>query len=170
MRVASVSRNRQSQWLGKGHRFIEPERGPLRAEAGASLAGAMKYTFYAPLILFCLSLLLTPSPVPASPIEHPGILHQNDNCSSCHGDKMNGKSVHSAMTIPCTVCHLAETQGDMTTLRPMMPKEQICFACHERSSELKQHSPVKGLCMDCHDAHSSKRRMLLRKRTAAGPD
>jgi predicted CXXCH cytochrome family protein len=56
----------------------------------------------------------------------------------------------------------------MTTLTLAMPKEQICFACHEKSAELKQHVPaVKALCVDCHDAHSSEQRMLLR--AAAAP-
>ncbi len=97
----------------------------------------------------------------ASPVEHPGILHANDNCSACHAGKSTGKSVHSAMVIPCTVCHLADTRGDMTLLDLMMPREQICFACHQKS---QQHLPViKGACLDCHDAHSSARRMLLRK-------
>jgi len=68
------------------------------------------------------------------------------------------------MTISCTICHLAQTQGDMTTLNLVMPKEQICFACHEKGAELQQHpAAAKGLCVDCHDAHSSDRRMLLRE-------
>ena len=51
----------------------------------------------------------------------------------------------------------------MTTLSLIMPKEQICFACHEKSEELRQHTPVvQGRCVECHDSHSSERRMLLR--------
>lgn len=127
----------------------------------------MNYRFDALILLFVLPFLL-PAAGPASTIEHPGIVHKEDNCSSCHADKTRGKSVHSAMTIPCTVCHLAETQGDMTTLRLMMPKEQVCFACHEKSAELRRHSPVlKGQCVDCHDSHSSSRRMLLRGQSDA---
>lgn len=107
-----------------------------------------------------VALLLT---LPASAVEHPGILHKDDVCSSCHADKISGKSVHSAMADSCTVCHLAQTQGDMTTLNLIMPRQQICFACHEKSAEIQQHSPTeKKLCVDCHDSHSSDRRMLLR--------
>ena len=52
----------------------------------------------------------------------------------------------------------------MTTLSLAMPKEQICFACHEKNTALKQHIPaVKGSCVDCHDSHSSDQRMLLLK-------
>jgi predicted CXXCH cytochrome family protein len=44
-----------------------------------------------------------------------------------------------------------------------MPKQKICFACHQESTALQEHVPaVKGQCVDCHDAHSSDRKMLLR--------
>ncbi|HEX4784646.1 MAG TPA: cytochrome c3 family protein [Candidatus Sulfotelmatobacter sp.] len=56
----------------------------------------------------------------------------------------------------------------MTTLSLAMPKDQICFSCHEKSTALKQHVPVvKGVCIDCHDSHSSEQRMLLLKAQAA---
>ena len=62
----------------------------------------------------------------------------------------------------CTVCHLAQTQGDMTTLQLSLPKQEICFSCHERTMMLREHpEAVTKLCVDCHDAHSSSRRMLL---------
>jgi len=106
--------------------------------------------------------------MPAWAVEHPGVLTIDADCSSCHAKKISGKSVHSAMSTSCTVCHVAKTQGDMTTLNLSMPKEQICFACHEKSAELGRHVPnAKGQCLDCHDAHSSDQRMLLR--AAGGP-
>lgn len=115
------------------------------------------------------ALLLWTLPTQASPVEHPGSLHESDDCSTCHVDKTRGKSVHSAMTLSCTICHLASTQGDLTRLNLIMPKEQICFACHEKSAELRQHTPrVNGSCVDCHDAHSSDRPMLLRKADTRG--
>jgi predicted CXXCH cytochrome family protein len=113
--------------------------------------------------ILVLFLLLAMS-VRASAAEHPGILDRQDNCSTCHADKFKGKSVHSAMSIPCTVCHVAQTQGDMTTMDLLMPKEQICFACHVKSSETQEHSPpVKGVCVNCHDSHNSNRRLLLKE-------
>jgi predicted CXXCH cytochrome family protein len=116
------------------------------------------------------SLLLVMAAMPASAVEHPGVLHKDDICTSCHADKTIGKSVHSAMTIACTVCHLAQTQGDMTTLNLLMPKEQVCFACHEKSEAVQQHPPgAKGLCVDCHDSHSSDRKMLLRNSSESQP-
>ena len=72
--------------------------------------------------------------------------------------------MHSAMALSCTVCHLTQTEGDMTLLSLLMTKEKNCFACHEKAVELKRHSPVvKGQCVDCHDPHSSSRRALLRE-------
>jgi cytochrome c7-like protein len=117
--------------------------------------------------LFSL-ILIAATPAPAHEnrsVEHPGSLDSRDNCSSCHADKAKGKSVHAAMALSCTVCHLAETRGDMTTLTLLMPKPKICFACHEEALSKRQHSSAtKGLCLDCHEAHSSKRRLLLRDR------
>jgi predicted CXXCH cytochrome family protein len=96
-------------------------------------------------------------------VEHPGVVPADVDCASCHAKKISGKSVHSAMSSPCTVCHVTRTQGDMTTLSLAMSKELICFACHEKAAELRQHVPVvKASCLDCHDAHSSDRPMLLR--------
>jgi len=116
----------------------------------------MKHTTRIASVLFLLAM-------PAWGVEHPGVLPADVECSSCHAKKISGKSVHSAMSTSCTVCHVARTQGDMTTLSLAMPKEQICFACHEKSTELQRHVPnVKAQCVDCHDAHSSDQRMLLR--------
>ena len=114
----------------------------------------------------CLILLAVPR---AAAAEHPGILDRQDTCSTCHADKFKGKSVHSALSIPCTVCHVAQTRGDMTTMDLLMPKEQICFACHAKSSESQDHKPpVKGVCVNCHDSHSSNRRALLREQAGSG--
>ena len=123
----------------------------------------MRFTLNTP----SASLLLFLLAMQAWGVEHPGVIPVGVECASCHAKKVTGKSVHSAMSTQCTVCHVARTQGDMTTLSLAMPKELICFACHEKSVELQQHVPVvKGPCMDCHDAHSSDQRMLLR---TAGP-
>jgi predicted CXXCH cytochrome family protein len=107
-----------------------------------------------------LLLLSTASSVA---VEHPGTIPQNAECSSCHASKLSGRSVHSALASPCTVCHVSATQGDLTTMNLLMPKDKICFACHTASAALIQHVPgSKEQCLHCHDAHSSKWRMLLR--------
>lgn len=132
-----------------------------------SVASALKRKPSAVIIALALQLVLATTPASAvenRPVEHPGSVHADDNCSSCHTDKAKGKSVHSAMALSCTICHLAQTQGDMTTLTLLMPKPKICFACHEETASVREHRPVaKGLCLDCHDAHSSNQRTLLRE-------
>lgn len=101
--------------------------------------------------------------VPAAAVEHPGVVPKDGECTTCHAAKMRGKSVHSVMASSCDVCHLTQTQGDMTLVMLSMPKQKICFACHQESAALQRHVPsVRGLCIECHDAHSSERKMLLR--------
>ena len=134
------------------------------------MASTSKRKLSAMIIVLFLLLLpaISASAVEKRGVEHPGSVHADDSCSSCHVDKARGKSVHSAMTLSCTVCHLAQTQGDMTTLTLLMPKSKICFACHEETGAVRDHRPVaKGLCLDCHDAHTSNQRMLMREPTEA---
>ncbi len=117
--------------------------------------------------LLAASLLLA-EVVPAVAVEHPGVLPKDAECTSCHAAKITGKSVHSVMATSCDVCHVIQTQGDMTLVNLSMPRQKICFACHQESTALRQHLPaVKGQCVDCHDAHSSDRKMLLRMDVAA---
>lgn len=108
-------------------------------------------------LITCAILWSTPALLAS---EHPGLVDKD--CPACHEQKVTGKSVHSAMDSPCTVCHVRMTQGDMTTVSLSMPKTKICSACHNEATALRQHvPPVKGQCLECHDAHSSRYRMLL---------
>ena len=112
-------------------------------------------------VAFALMLAATAS---AFGVEHPGVATKNSECTSCHLAKIKGKSVHSVMAASCDVCHVTQIQGDMMLVSLSMPKQRICFACHQESSALRQHVPsVKGMCVDCHDAHSSDQKMLLRE-------
>lgn len=109
------------------------------------------------------ALLVLGGAVRAMAVEHPGVVPHGVECTSCHSAKVTGKSVHSVMVTSCDVCHVTQTQGDMMLVSLSMPKQKICFACHQESTALRQHVPaVKGQCVDCHDAHSSARKMLLR--------
>jgi predicted CXXCH cytochrome family protein len=109
------------------------------------------------------ALLLVGGVVRAGAVEHPGVVPKDADCTSCHAAKVRGKSVHSVMATSCEVCHVTQTQGDMTLVMLSMPKQKICFACHQESAASRLHLPVvKGQCLDCHDAHSSERKMLLR--------
>lgn len=111
--------------------------------------------------VYVLAVILLPGA--AMGVEHPGVVPKDAECTSCHAAKMRGRSVHSVMAASCDVCHVTQTQGDMTLVSLSMPKQKICFACHQESSALREHVPaVKGQCMECHDAHSSDQKMLLR--------
>src|SRR5579863_1752856 len=95
-------------------------------------------------------LMLLVAAAPSAAVEHPGVLPKDASCSSCHANKIEGKSVHSAMALPCTVCHLTETKGDMTMLNLFAPKATICFACHEKSAPPPRHSAdSKAGCVEC---------------------
>ena len=119
--------------------------------------------------MWCLGLLLLVLWLPAFGVEHPGTIG-NAACTSCHAAKLTGKSVHSAMATSCSVCHVMQTQGDLTTVNLAAPKERICFSCHEKAESLRRHrQAAKGQCVDCHDAHSSDREMLLRIAQAVPP-
>src|SRR5271166_3326620 len=83
-----------------------------------------------------LASLLLMCAATASGVEHPGVVPRDAECSACHANKLSGKSVHSAMATTCTVCHVAKTQGDMTTISLSMPKERICSACHDEAAAL----------------------------------
>jgi len=103
-------------------------------------------------------------------VEHPGVVPKDAECTSCHAAKITGKSVHSVMATSCDVCHVTQTQGDMTVVSLSMPKQKICSACHQESAALREHVPaVKGQCVDCHDAHSSDQKMLLRVAALSSP-
>jgi predicted CXXCH cytochrome family protein len=79
--------------------------------------------------------------------------------------------VHSAMASSCEVCHITQTRGDMVLVMLSMPRQKICFACHQESALARQHKPsAEGLCVDCHDAHSSDKKMLLRSDAQAAGD
>lgn len=109
-----------------------------------------------------IPLLYLTTAIAAPAADHPPVRSDKVNCLSCHANKAAGKSVHSAMSVPCTTCHLAETRDSTTVFSLAMPREQICFACHQKSTTIQQHTPtVTGTCVDCHDSHSSDYPMLL---------
>ena len=94
---------------------------------------------------------------------HPAVTGKNANCSACHADMLTGRSVHSEGELACTLCHTSVPEGDKAAMSLILPKEQLCFACHERTA-MQQHWPEsKRDCLGCHDTHRSDRAMLLRR-------
>jgi len=90
--------------------------------------------------------------------EHPVELTKDADCASCHEDKTKGKYVHSAIAMGCTTCHEVKTEKGASTVNLVSPKNQLCFTCHakEAKQEDTKHGPWdKGLCVLCHDPHTS---------------
>ncbi len=58
----------------------------------------------------------------------------------------------------CTGCHVPGTTNSL-----VVPREELCFRCHEFSLNKKYvHGPLaSGGCTACHDPHSSQYRYLL---------
>ena len=107
-------------------------------------------------------LLLMAGPIFAA--NHPAVTGKNANCTLCHADMTQGASVHSQGELACGMCHSSEADGSTVQMSLTIPKEQICFVCHERN-EMQHHvssDPNKD-CLGCHDAHRSARAMLLRR-------
>ncbi len=96
----------------------------------------------------------------AGAVVHPVPLGNNPakaNCTECHSDLSQGKYVHSAMAMGCTTCHKVTTSSKGATLvTPVSPVTQLCFTCHQRSSDAVQHGPyAEGECVACHSPHAS---------------
>jgi predicted CXXCH cytochrome family protein len=77
-------------------------------------------------------------------------------CLECHATLQEGKYVHAAMSMGCLTCHTIKRDGGTTTVTLGAPSNQLCFKCHQKSSEPVQHQPYsEGLCLACHSPHSS---------------
>ena len=117
-------------------------------------------------ILFRIrAILIALAAVPAIAANHPSVTGKNADCSSCHADMLTGTSVHAQGEISCLLCHTAapDQKTSNVTIKLTLPKENICFACHERTA-MQQHFPEsRRECLACHDAHRSARTMLLRR-------
>ena len=98
---------------------------------------------------------------------------QGNDCLACHAKVTEGKSVHAPAAAKggCETCH-GPVDAKSTPhggkgrfgkgLVEAMPN--LCFRCHEKKDfEGKvSHAPVDaGMCLTCHDAHSSPNARLL---------
>lgn len=64
----------------------------------------------------------------------------------------------------CEGCHNRDLTNNL-----VVPKEQLCFQCHEFQMNKKYiHGPLaSGGCLACHDPHNSKYRFLLKSETGS---
>ena len=120
--------------------------------------------FATPLLAFarmCVAFLVLLVPI-AHAANHPRVSSET-NCAACHSDLLSGKTVHAEGELTCTLCHVVKSTGSYLTMSYPLPKEQLCFTCHERTA-MQQHFPTpKRECQDCHDAHRSNRAILLKR-------
>lgn len=103
--------------------------------------------------------LVVLSPVAAIAVDHPEIPNGSE-CLSCHGEKAKGQAVHFDFAHACNVCHVVHVADGRTSITLILPKEKICYSCHEKAA-IDQVPYMKGECISCHDPHSSARPYLL---------
>jgi len=113
----------------------------------------------ASILLLVQCILGQAKPAPETP-NHPVQLPVNTDsatCLECHSSIKDGKYVHTALEMGCTVCHsIKEVGKDGTSITLVSPPDQLCFTCHTKSTDPVQHMPyAEGGCIVCHSPHSS---------------
>jgi predicted CXXCH cytochrome family protein len=117
------------------------------------------------------SILVILLACPAAAKQHPVPLDPKTDsakCLECHGDKVKGKAVHSAMATGCTSCHEIRSSRDITRVKlTTTTPSGLCFTCHadKKPADIKGkiHPPAVRDCLKCHDPHSSDNKDQLLK-------
>ena len=92
------------------------------------------------------------------------VLPKEQLCVSCH--KLNfGQMewVHGPVASGgCRICHNPHQSAYPFLLDA--PQRQVCFRCHEERAVMKNevHQEIASGCLDCHDAHASRQKFLLK--------
>jgi predicted CXXCH cytochrome family protein len=97
---------------------------------------------------------------------------ENQDCAMCHADLAQGRVVHPALQMGCTVCHTSITSTEIphkkinNNDRGLSSNEpELCLNCHDRAlfeGKKQVHAPAKsGFCTGCHSPHSSDIEKLL---------
>lgn len=102
---------------------------------------------------------------------------QDVDCAKCHADLSQKKVVHAALQMGCKTCH---SELDAAAVphksKGKAPKglaagvPALCNNCHEAKMFQGKlvHAPVAtGMCVECHNPHSSDNVGLLSKEPAA---
>ena len=96
---------------------------------------------------------------------HPARVDENSDCRECHADKTTGNNLHAALQKGCAGCHTIELRADATYINLKLAGAAGCFACHPQAAFHYPHFPyASGMCVRCHDPHSSSSPKLLRAR------
>jgi predicted CXXCH cytochrome family protein len=89
-------------------------------------------------------------------------------CLVCHSKLKEPKNIHSPLSMGCETCHMVVTgknhpeKGSVVLVQGM---PGLCYSCHEESKFKGKsiHKPISsGMCLACHDPHSSKYNKLLK--------
>ncbi|MBI4689441.1 MAG: caspase family protein, partial [Nitrospirae bacterium] len=89
----------------------------------------------------------------------------HSNCINCHKQIAAKKFVHAAAQMGCESCH-SEPHQKKTKFSKGLSSEipDLCYKCHNMTyiSEIKIHAIVAGgMCLECHEPHSSENAKLL---------
>jgi len=92
------------------------------------------------------------------------VLPKEKLCVSCHKLDFEGAEwVHGPVASEgCWICHSPHQSAYPFLLDA--PAKEVCFRCHEERAVMKNeaHQDVAAGCLDCHDAHASQRKFLLK--------
>ncbi len=107
---------------------------------------------------------------------HPVPLDKNTDaakCLECHGDKAQGKNVHTAISMGCLSCHEIRVNKDITRVKLITTTpSSLCFTCHadKNPADIKGvvHAPARRDCLKCHDPHQSDNKFQLLKPAEGG--
>lgn len=120
---------------------------------------SLSNTFWLWTGLLALAYVLVPAIASGTPTTHPVPLTKDtkpSTCLECHTDINQGKYVHTAMQMGCTTCHAIDNGANGTTVTLVSPPDQLCFTCHQKSSDPVLHRPyAEGACTVCHSPHAS---------------
>ena len=106
--------------------------------------------------------------------KHPVPLEKNTDsakCIECHGDKSQGKVIHSAIATGCTSCHEIRVNKDVTRVKLITTNAgALCLTCHadKNAADIKGtvHQPAVRDCVKCHDPHTAANKNQLLKATS----
>lgn len=95
---------------------------------------------------------------------NPELPHAPEDCSACHREIANKKSVSHHTTLPCRRCHDVPDRhlSEPRAARAMKPTDKkLCGECHAKEAEGNRRIPRieldshggRYLCWDCHYPH-----------------
>jgi predicted CXXCH cytochrome family protein len=92
------------------------------------------------------------------------VLPKEKLCLKCHQLNFEGMNwVHGPVASGgCRVCHNPHQSAYPSLLDA--PQREVCFRCHEERAVMENvvHQDVASGCLDCHDAHASQQKFLLK--------